>query len=59
MHSALTGTAIFAMNELFINGSAALVDIGRFFSFTIYTQQVGLLGRGISPSQGRYPHTEQ
>jgi hypothetical protein len=24
-----------------------------------YTQSVGLLGRGISPSQGRYPHTEQ
>jgi hypothetical protein len=24
-----------------------------------YTQSVGLLGRGISPSQGRYIHTEQ
>jgi hypothetical protein len=24
-----------------------------------YTQSVGLLGRGISPSQGRYLHTEQ
>jgi hypothetical protein len=31
-----------------------LLDLGRFFSFLIYTQSVGLLGRGISPSQGRY-----
>jgi hypothetical protein len=32
------------------------VDLGRFFSlFLIYT----LLGRGISPSQGRYLHTEK
>jgi hypothetical protein len=29
---------------------------GRFFT---YTQSVGLLGREISPSQGRYLHTEQ
>jgi hypothetical protein len=29
------------------------------FSFLIYTQSVGLPGRGISPSQGRYLHTEQ
>jgi hypothetical protein len=28
-------------------------DLGRFFSFLIYKQSVGLLGRGISPSQGR------
>jgi hypothetical protein len=28
------------------------------FSFLIHTQSVGLLGRGISPSQGRYLHTE-
>jgi hypothetical protein len=33
------------------------VDLGRFFSFLIYTQSVGLLGRGISPSQGRCLHT--
>jgi hypothetical protein len=39
--------------------STALVDLGRFFSFSIYTQSVGLLGRGISPSQGRYLCTEQ
>jgi hypothetical protein len=32
---------------------------GRFFSFLIYTQSVGLLGRGISPSQGRNLYTEQ
>jgi hypothetical protein len=24
----------------------------------LFTQSVGLLGRGISPSQGRYLHTE-
>jgi hypothetical protein len=29
------------------------------FSFLIYTKSVGLLGREISPSQGRYLHTEQ
>jgi hypothetical protein len=29
------------------------------FSFLIYTQSVGLLGLGISLSQGRYLHTEQ
>jgi hypothetical protein len=39
--------------------STALVDLGRFFSFLTYTQPIGLLGRGISPSQGRYLHTEQ
>jgi hypothetical protein len=42
-----------------IYGSTALVGLGRFFSFLIYTQSVGLLGRVISPSQGRYLHTEQ
>jgi hypothetical protein len=29
-----------------IYGSTALVDLGRFFNFLIYTQSVGLLGRG-------------
>jgi hypothetical protein len=29
------------------------------FSFLIYTQSVGLLGRVTSPSQGRYLHTGQ
>jgi hypothetical protein len=36
---------------LSICGSTALMDLGRFFSFLIYIQSVGLLGRGISPSQ--------
>jgi hypothetical protein len=36
-----------------------LLDLGRFFSFLINTQFVGLLGQGISQSQGRYLHTEQ
>jgi hypothetical protein len=31
-----------------MNGSTALVDLGRFFSFLIYTLSEGLLGRGIS-----------
>jgi hypothetical protein len=44
---------------LSIYGSRALVYLGRFFSFLIYTQPVGLLGRRASPSQGRYLHTEQ
>jgi hypothetical protein len=35
------------------------VDLGRFFSFLIYTQSVELPERGISQSQGRYLHTEQ
>jgi hypothetical protein len=44
---------------LSIYGSTALVDLGRFFSFLIYTQSVRLLGRWISPAQGRYLHTVQ
>jgi hypothetical protein len=44
---------------LSIYGSTALVDLGRFFSFLIYTQSVGPLGRGISQLQSRYLHTEQ
>jgi hypothetical protein len=31
---------------LSIYGSTALVDLGRFFSFLIYIQSIGLLGRG-------------
>jgi hypothetical protein len=42
-----------------ICGSRAVVDLGRFFIFLIYTHLVGLLGQGISPSQGRYLHTRQ
>jgi hypothetical protein len=37
----------------------AFVDLGRFFSFFIYTQSVGLLGRGISPPQGHYLHAKK
>jgi hypothetical protein len=44
---------------LSLYGSTILVDFGSFFSFLIYIQSVGVLGRGISPSQGRYLHTEQ
>jgi hypothetical protein len=44
---------------LSIYGSTALVELGRFFGFLIYTESVGLLGRGISPSQGFYLHTGQ
>jgi hypothetical protein len=45
----------------FINGSTAhLLGPGLVFSFVIFfTQTVGLLGRVISPSQGRYLHIEQ
>jgi hypothetical protein len=35
------------------------LDLGRFFSFLTHIESVGLLGRGISPSQGRYLHAEQ
>jgi hypothetical protein len=31
----------------------------RFFGFSVCTQSVGVLGRGISPPQGRYLHAEQ
>jgi hypothetical protein len=36
-----------------------LLDFGPFFSSLSYTQSVGFLVRGISPSQGRYLHTVQ
>jgi hypothetical protein len=39
--------------KLSIYGPTALVDLNRFFSFLIYSQPVGNLGRGINPSQGR------
>jgi hypothetical protein len=44
---------------LSIDGSTALVDLGRSFSFLIYTQIVIPIGRWISLSQGRYLHTGQ
>jgi hypothetical protein len=45
---------------LSIYGSTALRWISAAFSVSwSFPQSVGLLGRGISPSQGRYLHTEQ
>jgi hypothetical protein len=38
---------------------SALLSLGRFFSFLIYTQLVELLGQGFSPSQGHYLYTER
>jgi hypothetical protein len=35
------------------------VGLGRFLSFSILLQSLGLLGWGISPSQGLYLHIEQ
>jgi hypothetical protein len=45
----------------FINGSTVLsLGTGLFFSSVIiFTQSVGLLGRLMGPSQGRYLHTGQ
>jgi hypothetical protein len=42
-----------------VYGCTVLLDLDWFFSFLIYTQSVGLLGRKISPSQGRYLRKEQ
>jgi hypothetical protein len=39
---------------LSIYRSIALVDLGRFSVFLSFTHSVVPLGRGISPSQGRY-----
>jgi hypothetical protein len=40
--------------------SSPLLGSGLFFSLVIFfTQTVGLIGQWISPSQGRYLHTEQ
>jgi hypothetical protein len=41
---------IYKVIHLPIYGSRALVDLGLFFSFLIYTESVEILGRGISPS---------
>jgi hypothetical protein len=49
-----------ASKTLSICGSTALVDLGCPLSFLIlFTQSAGILGRGISSSQGRYLHTGQ
>jgi hypothetical protein len=47
-----------SVRALSLYESTAFVDLGRFLSFLIYTQSVGLLGRGIRASQGRYLHAE-
>jgi hypothetical protein len=47
------------LSYISIYGCIDLVDLGRLFSFLIYIQSVGLLGRVSSPSQGRYLHKEQ
>jgi hypothetical protein len=44
---------------LSIYGSTAPCEPWPLFSFLIYTQSIGLLRRGISPSQDRYLHTEK
>jgi hypothetical protein len=41
--------------SMYVRFYGLFVDLGRFF----YIQSVGLLGRGISQSQGRYLDTEQ
>jgi hypothetical protein len=46
-------------NAIIIMVYSPLLGLGRFFSFLSYTQSVGLLEWGLSPSQGRYLHTEQ
>jgi hypothetical protein len=46
--------------NLYINGSTVLCWTLAAFSISwTFTQSVGLLIRGISPSQGRYLHTGQ
>jgi hypothetical protein len=55
------GVCFFKLLYLAIYGFTALVDLRPIFSVLIlvYTQSVGLLGQGISPSQGLYLQTEQ
>jgi hypothetical protein len=40
------GEDVYVSIYLSIYGSTALVDLGRFFSFLIYTQSIGHLERG-------------
>jgi hypothetical protein len=53
-----TMTTIYLSIYLSIYGSTALVDFGRFFSFLIYTQSVGLLGRGGSDPRKACTYTQ-
>jgi hypothetical protein len=45
--------------SLTLYGSTTLMELDHFFSFLSYAQSVEVLGRGISPSEGRYLYTEQ
>jgi hypothetical protein len=45
--------------SIYLSVSLQLLWILAAFSVSKSIQSVGLLGRGISPSQGRYVHTEQ
>jgi hypothetical protein len=46
--------------SIYLSLYGPLLGPGLFFSFVIcFTESVGLLGRVISPSQGRYLHTGQ
>jgi hypothetical protein len=45
--------------SLFLSVPIALVNLGRFIQFIIYTQSVGVLGRGISLSQSHCIQAEQ
>jgi hypothetical protein len=48
------------LSGLSIRGSTALCwTLAAFSVYESYTHSVGHLGRGISPTQGRYVHTEQ
>jgi hypothetical protein len=44
---------------LSIYDCTTILDVGYFFSFLVHTPSVVPLGRGISPSQGRYLNIEQ
>jgi hypothetical protein len=41
--------SLHGLSYISIYGSISLLDLGRFFSFLIYTRSVGLLGRGNQP----------
>jgi hypothetical protein len=52
-HTKVTTQVLFCFLSLWLYIS---LDLGRFFGFLILCKPVGLLGRGISPSQGCYLH---
>jgi hypothetical protein len=54
----LTRSSMKQLLSMYLWLYSPLLELCRFIcSFLIYTQSVGLLGRGISPSKGRYQHT--